>query len=120
MIQAENICHLTSKVFIGVLKCAPKSSNVARLSCRPSTYPFVGDDLVGFLLQLAETQSAGGVRTLQGLGLLTGCGWTAGGSRGGQIIEVQVLVTRQVFLLYGLVQDIRMVPNLNKNGRSVT
>lgn len=63
------------------------------------TYPFVRDDLIGFLLQLVETQSTYGVRILQGFGLLTGCSWTSSRSSGGDVIKIQVLVTCQIFLL---------------------
>lgn len=65
----------------------------------PATYPLVGDDLVGSLLQLVQTQSPDGGRSLQGLGLLIGCGGTPCGTSGGDVIEVQVLVAGQVFLL---------------------
>lgn len=91
---------------------------------RPPAYPFVGDDLVGPLLQLVQTQSTQGGRSLQGFGLLAGHGgaWSGtccsgvggggGASSGGDVIEVQVLLTGQVLLLQGLEQHIRVVPDL--------
>lgn len=81
------------------------------------TYPFVGDDLIGLLLQLVQAQSSDGGRVLQGLGLLIGCSRAAGGSSGGHVIEVQVLVlvTRQVLLLQGFIQDVGMVPDLRSS-----
>ncbi len=82
-----------------------------------STHPFVSDDLIGFLLQLVETQSTNWVWIFQGFGFLTGCCGTSGGTCGSDVIKVQVLVTGQVLLLQGLVQHVWMVPDL-KNNRS--
>lgn len=74
-----------------------------------STYPFVGDNLVGLLLQLVETQPSDGVGALQGLGL----GWVLTACRR-HVVQVQVLLVGQALLLQGLVQNVWMVPNLEE------
>lgn len=84
------------------------------------TYPFVGDDLIGFLLQLVQTQSTDGSGVIQRLRLLIGRSWAAGGSSGGHVVQVQVLVlvACQVLLLQGFIQDVGMVPDLRSNRKS--
>lgn len=77
------------------------------------TYPFVSDDLVSFLLQLVETQPTDGGRVLRRFGLLIGHRGTPGGTRGGDVLKVEILVAGQVFLLQGLEQHVWMVPNLS-------
>lgn len=65
-----------------------KLVSCALLNSSPWTYPFVSDDLIGFLLQLVKTESTNGVGVLNGLGLLTGCGWTSAETCGSDVIEV--------------------------------
>lgn len=62
-------------------------------------YPFISDDLVSFLLQLVETQPTDGRWVLWGFGLLIGRRGTPGGTCGGDVLKVEILVAGQVFLL---------------------
>lgn len=65
-----------------------------------STYPLVGDDLTGPLLQLVETELSNRVGVFQGFGLLTGrVGRTSCRSCGSDVFQVQVLLAGQVLLL---------------------
>lgn len=50
------------------------------------TYPFICDDLIGFLLQLVKAQATDGVRVVQVLGLLIG--WCRTSSCRGDVIKV--------------------------------
>lgn len=75
-----------------------------------AAYPFVGDDLVGLLLQSVETQPSDAVGVLRGLALLVG-GWAAGVAVG-DVIQVQVLLIGQILLLQRLVQHVWVVPDL--------
>lgn len=77
------------------------------------TYPFISDDLVSFLLQLVETQPTDGRWVLWGFGLLIGRRGTPGGTCGGDVLKVEILVAGQGFLLQGLEQHVWMVPNLS-------
>lgn len=75
-----------------------------------AAYPFVGDDLVGLLLQSVETQPADAVGVLRSLALLVGGG--AAGVAVGDVIQVQVLLIGQILLLQRLVQHVWVVPDL--------
>ena len=76
-----------------------------------NTYPFISDDLVGLLLHLSQAESANRIRTIERFGLLIGCCLATGG---GDVIQVQVLLTGQVLLLQGLVQYVRVIPDLQE------
>ena len=80
------------------------------LGVHSKAYPFVGDGLVGPLLDGVEWWQGGGVDTGGGIASL-GPGGTAG-CGGAEVIQVQVLLISQVLLLQGFIQNVWMVPDL--------